>query len=597
MDRTQADEGGHRRKLIAVLYADMVGYSRLIGLDDLGTLERLKTLRRNLIDPTITEHGGRVVQTGGDSLLVVFDSIDGAVRCAVKVQQQVPIHDGDLAPDQAMRFRVGINIGDAIADETDLHGNAVNVAQRLQAVSPPGGICVSRSVRDHVHGSLGLAFDELGLLDLKNIARPVEGFVLRTEADSTEQPFMDRLPDTLPLPDKPSIAILPFQNLSPDPEQEFFSGGIAEDIITALSRYPSLFVIARNSSFSYKGRAVDVRQIGRELGVRYILKGSLRKFGKRIRVTAQLVEAETDKYIWAERYDRDLADIFAVQDEITDAATIAIAPAIADAEQQRAMRKPPGSLDAWTAYQRALWHLGKATREHHAQAERFFQQAIDLDPNFAGGYRGLADARGFVFGSYHTLDPSEGLDCREILARRAIELDSADAEARSALAHVLAGRGDYQGGLLEANRALAMTPNLSTAHGAVGFVLTFSGQPKEGLASLKTAIRLDPHGSQVAVKMNQMTIAQYYSGDYDAAVEIAKQVIQSYPDYPLTYRWMAAALAQLGRTEQAREALEKAITVAPASFDMYVRKRPPWMRPEDHAHMLDGLRKAGWREE
>ena len=275
-----------------------------------------------------------------------------------------------------------------------------------------------------------------------------------------------------------------------DSEQEFFADGIAEDIIIALSRYPSLFVIARNSCFTYKGRAVDVKEVGRELGVRYVLEGSLRKAGNRIRVTAQLVEAEVGSNVWSERYDRHLADIFALQDEITEAVTIAIAPPIADAEQQRAMRKPPESLDAWTAYQRqrGLWHLGKATREHHTLAEKFFQRAIDLDPNFAGGHRGLADAHGFAFASHQTLNLAEGLNSREMLARRAVELDSADAEAHSALAHVLAGRGDYQRGLVEAKRALAMTPNLSIAHGALGFVLTFSGQPKEGLASLKTAI-------------------------------------------------------------------------------------------------------------
>jgi adenylate cyclase len=528
-------------------------------------------------------------------LLVVFDSIDGAVRCAVQVQRQVPIHDGEQPADRAIRFRIGINLGDAIADGTDLHGDAVNVAARLQAECPPGGICVSRSVRDHVHGRLDLSFEALGALNLKNINRPIEAFMLRPHSTSLERQVVDGAPGSLPLPDKPSIAVLAFTNMSGDPAQEFFANGIAEEIITALSRYPSLFVTARNSCFSYKGRSPDVRQVGRELGVRYVLEGSLRKAGNRIRVTAQLIEAETGNSVWAERYDRNLADIFAVQDEISEAVTIAIAPAIADAEQQRAMRKPPASLDAWTAYQCGLWHLGKATREHHALAEKFFQQAIDLDPNFAGGYRGLADARGFVFRSDQTPNLAEGLHSREMLARRAVELDSADAEAHSALAHVLAGRGDYQGGLAEARQALAITPNLSIAHGALGFVLTFSGQPKEGLASLETAIRLDPHGPQVAVKMNQVAVAHYYSGDYDAAVETARRIIRSYPDYPLTYRWLAAALGQLGRTEEAREALEKAIAVAPASFDVYVGNRVPWMRPEDHEHMLDGLRKAGWQ--
>jgi adenylate cyclase len=465
----------------------------------------------------------------------------------------------------------------------------------LEALAEPGGICISRVVRDQVRDKLDCAFEDLGEQQVKNIARPVRVYRVGGHTIRTEEPPSSFRP--LALPDKPSIAVLPFANMSSDPEQEFFADGIAEDVIIALSRYPSLFVIARNSSFTYKGHAVDVKRVGRELGVRYVLEGSLRKSGDRIRVTAELDEGETGKHVWAERYDRDLADIFAVQDEITEAVTSAIAPAIADAEQQRAMRKPPGSLDAWAAYQRGLWHLAKATRENHALAEKFFQQAIDLDPNFAGGYRGLADARGFVFASNRTLNLAEGLKSREVLARRAVELDRADAEARSALAHVLAGRGDYEGGLVEAKRALAMTPNLSIAHGALGFVLTFSGQPREGLASLEIALRLDPHGSQAAVKMNQVAIAQYYSGDYDAAVETAKQVIRSYPDYPLAYRWLAAALGQLGRMEEAKQALEKAIAVAPASFDIYVRNRVPWTRPQDHAHMLEGLRKAGWQEE
>ena len=310
-----------RRKLIAVMYADMVGYSRLIGLDDAGTLERLRTLRRELIDPAIEEHGGRIVQTGGDSLLIVFDSIDGAVRCAVKVQEQVPIHDGDQPSDRAIRFRVGINIGDAIADGTDLHGDAVNVAARIQAECPPGGICVSRAVRDHVHGRLDLAFEELGPLSLKNIARPVEAFVLklmcRDYAEIRRAISCAWHDDALPLPDKPSIAVLAFTNMSGDPEQEYFSDGIADDIITELSRSRSLFVIARNSSFTYKGRAVDVKQVARELGVRYVVEGSVRRSGSRIRVTAQLIDAETGNHIWAERYDRALEDVFAVQDEIT----------------------------------------------------------------------------------------------------------------------------------------------------------------------------------------------------------------------------------------------------------------------------------------
>jgi adenylate cyclase len=297
------------RKLIAVVYVDMVGYSRLIGSDDVGTLERLRTLRRELIDPAIREHGGRIVKTAGDSLLIVFDSIDGAVRCAITVQQQVPDYDGDQSADRHMRFRVGINIGDVIADGTDVHGDGVNVAARLQAQCPPGGVCVSRAVRDHAGDRLGLRFEELGALTLKNIARPVEAFILklRDERSTSDDPsgFAGGT-GLIPPPDKPSIAILPFTNMSDEPDQEYFSDGIAEDIITELSRTRSLLVIARNSSFSYQGRSVDVRQVARELGVRYVHEGSVRRSGARVRVTAQLIDAETGNHLWAERYDRDL---------------------------------------------------------------------------------------------------------------------------------------------------------------------------------------------------------------------------------------------------------------------------------------------------
>ena len=399
---------------------------------------------------------------------------------------------------------------------------------------------------------------------------------------------------TLALPDKPSIAVLPFANMSNDPEQEFFADGIAEDIITALSHYASLFVIARNSCFTYKGRAVDVKQIGRELGVRYVLEGSLRKAGNRIRVTAQLVEAETGNHVWAERYDRDLADIFAVQDEITEAVTIAIAPAIAEAERQRAMRKPPNSLDAWSAYQRGLWHLGKASAEDNAVAEKFFQRAIDLDPLFAGGYTGLALALNQAWGVLRTRSYTEGQSAEEAAARRAVALDSGDAEARSRLSFALVWRGDHQGARAEAERALAITPNLASAHGALGVALTYSARPKEGLAALETCIRLDPRQPFLSGRLGQVAMALYFCREYAAAVEAAKRAIRSFPDYSISYRWLAAALGQLGRTEDAREALEKAIAVSPRSFDMRVRNRSPWMRPEDHAHYVEGLRKAGW---
>jgi len=312
-----AGRGRVERRLAAILAADVAGYSRLMGADEEGTLAALKALRRELADPKIKEHRGRIVKTTGDGLLIEFASVVDAVRCAVEVQREMAERNDDVLPDRRIEFRMGINLGDIIKDGRDIHGDGVNVAARLEALAEPGGICVSRVVRDEVRDKLAFSFEDMGEQQVKNIARPVRVYRVHDRAVPIAEP-LPAPPQPLPLPDKPSVAVVPFANMSSDPEQEFFSDGIAEDIITALSRYPSLFVVARNSSFTYKRRAVDVKQVGRELGVRYILEGGLRKAGNRIRVTAQLVEAETGRHVWAEHYDRDLADIFALQDEITE---------------------------------------------------------------------------------------------------------------------------------------------------------------------------------------------------------------------------------------------------------------------------------------
>jgi adenylate cyclase len=579
------------RRLAAILAADVAGYSRLMGADEEGTLERLKALRRELLDPKIAEHHGRIVKTTGDGLLVEFASVVDAVRCAVAVQQAMPERDIGVGSDNRIELRIGINLGDVIVEGDDLYGDGVNIAARIEALADAGGVFVSNTVHDHVRDRLPFVFEDLGEQQVKNIARPVRVYRVRDTSVAAKTPAQS----ALRLPDKPSIAVLPFTNMSADPEQEFFADGIAEDIITALSRYPSLFVIARNSSFTYKGRAVDVKQVGRELGVRYVLEGSLRKSGNRIRVTAQLVEADTGKHVWADRYDRDLADIFAVQDEITEAVTIAIAPAVADAEQQRAMRKPPENLDAWAAYQQGLWHIGRASVEGNTAAEQFFQQAIDLDPNFVGGYKGLSLAQTTAAAVYSVRNLREGLASAETSARRAVALDGTDAEARTRLAVTLYLRADYAGALAEIGRALAISPNLAHAHGVRGTTLVFSGQPKEGLASLATCIRLDPRDPNLATRLNHVALAFYLSRDYEAAIEAAKRAIRSYPKHPMAYLWLAAALGQAGRIEEASEVLGQAIAIAPTSFAMYVHERMPWMRPEDHDHWLDGMRKAGWK--
>src|SRR5271165_3203933 len=477
------------------------------------------------------------------------------------------------------------------AGEQEIPGLANTVTSSMTPVSAgfsrPDELPIAVSSSQNVSGDPeqpGIAEQEL-----KNIARSVR--VLHVGLEPVGEAAKDIPQPTFALPDKPSIAVLPCTNMSGDLEQEFFADGITEDIITALSHYPSLFVVARNSCFTYKGRAVYVKQVGRELGVRYVLESSLRKADNRIRLTAQLVEAETGNHVWAGHYDRDLADIFALQDEITEAVTTAIAPAVAEAEQQRAIRKPPGNLDSWAAYQRGLWHVGKATGDDNALAQRYFRRAIELDPNFSGAYVGLAEAEGQAT-DFHADDLAETLRSAEALARRAVALDGADAEARSLLAHTLWRRADYEGALSEVGRALAISPNLASAHGTLGAALIFSGHPREGLVALERSIRLDPRDPRSAIRLNQVALGLYFSRDYAAAVEAAKHAIRSYPDFPNPYRWLAAALAQLGWIEGAREALKKAVAVAPAAFRSAVCERVPWMRREDHAHMLEGLHKA-----
>jgi len=578
------------RRLAAILAADVAGYSRLMGADEEGTLERLKALRRELVDPKIAEHHGRIVKTTGDGLLVEFASVVDAVRCAVAVQQAMPEQNTNVSADNRIELRIGINLGDVIVEGDDLYGDGVNIAARIEALADAGGVFVSNTVHDHVRDRVPFVFEDLGEQQVKNITRPVRVYRVRDAGLAARPP----LTPALPLPDKPSIAVLPFTNMSGDPEQEFFADGMVDDIISALSRYPSLFVIARNSSFTYKGRAVDVKQIGRELGVRYVLEGSVRKAGNRVRVTAQLIQAEAGNHVWANGYDRDLADIFALQDEITEAVATAVAPAIADAERQRAMRKPPGRLDAWAAYQRGLWHFSIGTPNDNALAESFFQQAIDLDPGFAGGYTGLAYAQTRAAGVYGTRTLAKIWDATLALARRAVTLDGNDAEARTCFAEQLMRRGDYGGALAELELALAISPNLAGAYGVLGAVLMWSGDPRKGRTALENSIRLDPRNPNMTLRLLDVTISYYLSREYDAAVEAAKRAIRSYPDYSNMYRWLAAALGQTGRIEEAKEALAKAIAMAPTAFDMFVSRRVPWHRPEDYAHMLDGLRKAGW---
>jgi adenylate cyclase len=578
------------RRLAAILAADVVGYSRLMGADEEGTLERLKKLRHELIDPNIAKHHGRIVKTTGDGLLIEFASVVDAVRCAAEVQQAAPERNAGVPADCQIELRIGINLGDVIADGDDLYGDGVNIAARIEALADAGGVFVSGTVYDQVRDRLPFGFEDRGEQQVKNIARPIRVYrVLLDELAFT--------PGKAPLPssEKPSIAVLPFQNLSSDPEQEYFSDGIAEDIITDLSRSRSLYVIARNSSFTFKDRAVDIRQVERELSVRYVLEGSVRRNAGRVRVVAQLIDAETGNHIWAERYDRAIEDVFSVQDEITVAVVTAIVPAVADAELRRALRKPPENLGAWEAYQRGLWHYGKATPADNERARKYFEHAISLDCTFAAAYSHLAltyVADGGVFAT-HPADEAVRLAATE--ARRAVEYDPNDGDALSTLAYAAFATGDLQEARKWGSLADECGMNSGWVYGIKGALLVWSGNASEGRDQMRIALRLNPHDPRNRLFASSIAASYYMEYDYVAAIEAANWAITAYPAYPNPYRWLAASLGQLGRTDEARKAMRQAMTVSRTAFDLHVRSQPPWFLPEQYEHLLDGLRKAGWQ--
>jgi adenylate cyclase len=466
------------RRLGAILAADVAGYSRLIGSDEEGTLARLKASRANLVDSKIAEHRGRIVKTTGDGLLAEFSSVVDALRCATEVQAGMAEQNAAVPADLRIEWRIGINFGDIVVENGDIFGDGVNIAARLEGLAAPGGICVSARVQEDAAGKLNLAFEDLGEQQLRNIKRPVRVYSIGGSAVSRP---------ALPLPDKPSIAVLAFTNMSGAAEQEFFADGIAEDIITVLSKSRGLFVIARHSSFTYKGKAVAVQDIGRELGVRYVLEGSVRKAGSRVRVTAQLVEATTGGHLWAEKYDRDFADIFSVQDEITTSVSRAIQPALERSERERAARKPPESLDAWESYHRGMWHFANVEAAENEKARSFFRRAIELDPRFAAAEAALAltylNEITLFRPDLRTVNIPQALDH----AGRAISIDAADATAHAALSRALWMTGRHAESLAQADLAVSFDPNSAAAHAGLGGARLWGGRPRAAIEPLETA--------------------------------------------------------------------------------------------------------------
>ena len=575
------------RKLTAILAADVVGYSRLMGADEVGTLHRL-TAYRAIVDGLIAAHRGRIFNTAGDSVVADFASAVDAVECALAVQKAVAGENAKQVPGQEMQFRIGIHVGDVIVQGDNLLGDGVNIAARLESLAEPGGICVSGTVHDQIGTKLPVSFAELAAPTMKNIAQPVRAY--RIEHKYTMHETLSIVPP-LTLPDRPSIAVLPFQNMSGDLDQEYFADGMVEDIITALSRIRWLFVIARNSSFIYKGQHVDIKQVGRDLGVRYVLEGSVRKGGNRVRVTAQLIDAVAGAHIWAERYDRDLSDVFAVQDEITASVAGLIEPALAEAEQHRVLRKPPDRLDAWEAYQRGLWHFYKYTREDNQIGLGFFRQAIAIDPKFAPGHYGYALALQWDIWHFSERPFAEVQQTPLEEARIAVSLDDKDAMAHAVLAHMLMWGSEWEAAIAEARTARALNPNNAFVVSMLGCVLGFGGYYDEALDQLKQAMRASPHDPLTWLWTMWVGAVQLSARKFAVALETYRQLVRLRPGYIQTQELIAVCLAHLGRLDEARDVFGR----IPAQFSSQLRRfrqRPPWVRPEDYAIRQEGLRLA-----
>jgi len=581
------------RRLAAILAADVVGYSRLMGDDEEGTLATLNACRQ-VIDGLVNDHRGRVFGSAGDSVIAEFASPVEAVRCGVEIQQELESRNAELPEDRRMQFRIGVNLGDVMAEGENLFGDGVNIAARLEQLAEPGGIYVSDDIYRQVEGKVDVAFDDLGEQRVKNITKPVRVFRARLgEGTAADAPSSSKL---LPLPDKPSIAVLPFDNMSLDPDQGFFADGIAEDIITELSKFHSLFVIARNSSFSFRGQAIDVKELSEKLGVRYIVEGSVRRAGKRVRVTAQLIDATTDAHLWAERYDRELHDIFAVQDEVTLAIVTAIEPALGSAERERAHRKPTESLGAWESYQRGLWHAYRFTATENAEAQSHFRRAIERDPNFAPGHAGLAYALFLSVMLGFGGDTESSVAEASEAAHRAIMLDPEDAFGQATVGRVHQMKGEHEVAISAYEKALALSPNFASAHYGLGWTLIYSGRPEEGLPRVDEAIRLSPRDPMLWGFLTLKGLAFVAMDRHEEALKWIRKALRQSNVGVRTHVFEVIALAHLGRIEEAKEALHRVYTIK-SDFDMdFVRATAKMMHPSSAKRYINGLRKAGLLE-
>jgi adenylate cyclase len=574
-----------QRKLAAIFSADVKGYSRLMGEDEVATIRTL-TAYREVMATLIQQHGGRVVDSPGDNLLAEFASVVNAVQCAVEVQQKLKAKNAELPENRKMEFRIGINLGDVVVEGERIYGDGVNIAARIEGLAEGGGICISGTVHDHIENKLILGYDYLGEKTVKNIQKPVRVYRVRKEADAA----VPKVTRETELPDKPSIAVLPFDNMSKDPEQEYFSDGITEDLITDLSKISGLFVIARNSVFTYKGKAVKVDQVSRELGVRYVLEGSVRKAGDRMRITAQMVDATTGYHLWAERYDREVQDIFDLQDEVTQKIVAALEVKLAGDEQKRLVHKETENLEAYDYYLRGLENSNRMTKEANAQAREMFEKSIGLDPQFALAYAGL----GWTY--FHEWakgwsQVSHALNKAYELAQTAKSINDSLPHAHYLLGFVYLWQRQHDNAIAELEKVITLDPNDADGHAGLGEILIWVGRQEEAVGLVQKAMRLNPH--YPVWYLDILAWAYTLTGRYEEALEVLDRALIRDPDFPSTHIVLAIIYSKTGKDKEARAEVAEILRINPNFSMELVRERTPYKDQATSEELLETLRKAG----
>ena len=586
-----------KQRLAAILAADVAGYSRLMSLDERATVAALDTARK-MFRVHIESSHGRVIDMAGDSVLAVFDSATGAVSAALAVQAELGKLGADLPEASRMRFRIGVHLGDVIekADGT-VYGDGVNIAARLEGLAEPGGVTVSESIRTVVKGKVNAEFKDQGDQQVKNIADPVRAYAVEAVVDTLlAVTGVDVSQPVAGFDSRPAIAVLPFANLTGDPDQEYFADGLAEDILTRLAMQRWLPVIARNSSFAYRGRTIDVKAVGRMLGARYVLEGSVRKAGNRVRVSGQLIDAITGHHVWAERYDRVLEDLFAIQDELTDGIVGALEAAAMRVEGERARRKPPSNLDAWDAGVRGWWHFKRFTREDFAAAMPLFLRSLELDATQAGPHVGIAMVRLCEAVFLWTEKPQDALAEAMTSARAALAADPLESMAYAALGFVLAVTGKHDEALAMCSKGIELNPSLAFGYHVLCFTRLCLGEPQAAIKAIETAIRISPNDVVLHVWLSLLSTGHYFARNYEKAAEVASLAVQRSPSYAIGWRCLAIALGQLGRVDEAREALEQFLARMPGfTSEQAARSALPVCDEAVFQHWLEGMRKAGWK--